>query len=116
MRLPRRRMLVERLQSGFLPRCSVFKQSTLIHNRFDPELRCWHVQKSLLDRDDEVHDLKCAVESAKDTIVAQNQHITNQENTIRQVKRSLQAREQVLKTQVESLQGENDHLQAHLER
>ena len=61
-------------------------------------------------------DLREATESAKDTIISQNEHIAQQDSSMRQLKKRLQSMEKDHSKQMLSLQRVHDTLHDQLER
>ncbi len=60
--------------------------------------------------------LKDATDSAKNTIVSQNNHITEQDQSIQHLKKRLQSKENEFCKQVDMFHEENDNLQSQLKR
>ena len=74
------------------------------------------MQGALNSKEQEVEVLQEAVDSAKGTIISQNEHITHQNSSMRQLKKRLQSSERDHGKQKDALQREIDKLQGRLER
>lgn len=63
-----------------------------------------------------MHELRNAVESAKGTILSQNDHIAHQDNAFRQLRQKCATQEKDYTSQLEDLQHQNAELASDLER
>ena len=73
------------------------------------------MQESLARKTKELQWLKAAVESAKETILSQNQHITDQGSSLRQLKHKCQTLEEECACQAETLLRQDDDAKGHKE-
>lgn len=67
-------------------------------------------------KDRELADMKAAVESAKETIVQQNEHIGSQDGCLRKARRNAAETQEDSKCQLQSLQEENLKLKSLVQR
>ena len=74
------------------------------------------LQDALSSKEQEAEELREGIDSAKETIVSQNEHMAQQDNSMRQLKKRLQIKEKEHSKQSDSLQRENDKLHLQMER
>ena len=74
------------------------------------------MQEALNGKDQEIEELREATDSAKETIISQNEHIAHQDSSMRQLKKRLQSWEKDHSKKMDGLQRENERLQSKLER
>jgi hypothetical protein len=67
-------------------------------------------------KDRELSEMKAAVESAKETILQQNEHIGSQDDSLRKARRKAAETHEDAKSQLQSLQEENIKLKNLVER
>jgi predicted nucleic acid-binding Zn-ribbon protein len=74
------------------------------------------MQDAVASKDRELGDMRAAVESAKETILQQNQHVGSQDDALRKAKQQAAEAQEDFRTQLHSLQEENRTLKGLVDR
>ena len=74
------------------------------------------MQAKLSTTQQEVAELRAAVDSAKETILSQNEHISGQSATIRQLRQKNKDAENNFQIQIQEIQEKNEDLRSQMEK
>ena len=69
-----------------------------------------------MSKDRELEEMRAAVESAKETILQQNQHMGNQDDALRKAKRQAAETQEESRSQLHALRDENSELRGLVDR